>query len=66
MFGCICYRIITNDVSDYINVLVGIAHKICNHLLFVYILTHYLGCLLLLLFVYLWNVVSSPVEKKNN
>jgi hypothetical protein len=25
------YRVITNDVSDYINLLVRIAHIICNH-----------------------------------
>jgi hypothetical protein len=28
---CIKYRMIINDVSDYINVLVRIAHIICNH-----------------------------------
>jgi len=25
------YRVITNDVSVYVNSLVGIAHIICNH-----------------------------------
>jgi hypothetical protein len=28
------YRVITNDVSDYINLLVSIAHIICNHTLY--------------------------------
>jgi len=27
------YRVITNDVSDYINLLVRFAHIICNHTL---------------------------------
>jgi len=27
--------VITNDVSDYVNVLVRIAHNICNHPLYV-------------------------------
>jgi len=27
----VTYRLITNDVSDYINLLVRIAHIICNH-----------------------------------
>jgi hypothetical protein len=31
------YRLITNDVSDYINVLVRIVHIICNHSLFGYL-----------------------------
>jgi hypothetical protein len=25
------YRVITNDVSDYVNFLIRIAHVICNH-----------------------------------
>jgi hypothetical protein len=28
------YKVVTNDVSDYINLLVRIAHIICNHSLF--------------------------------
>jgi hypothetical protein len=28
------YMVITNDVSDYINLLVRIAHIICNHSLY--------------------------------
>jgi len=31
---CPQYRVITNDVSGYINLLVRIAHIICDHLLF--------------------------------
>jgi hypothetical protein len=27
----VIYRVITNDMSDYINLLVRIAHSICNH-----------------------------------
>jgi hypothetical protein len=35
-FVCVCkeegeYGVITNDESDYINLLVRIAHIICNH-----------------------------------
>jgi hypothetical protein len=28
------YRVITNDVSNYINLLVRLAHIICNHPIF--------------------------------
>jgi hypothetical protein len=36
MYVCVCvcvcvYEVIINDVSDYINLLVRIAHIICNH-----------------------------------
>jgi hypothetical protein len=30
------YNVITNDVSDYIRLLVRIAHIICNHTLYSY------------------------------
>jgi hypothetical protein len=30
----VLYRVITNDVSDYINLLVRIAYIICNHSIF--------------------------------
>jgi len=29
----VIYGVITNDVSDYVNLLVRIAHIICNHLI---------------------------------
>jgi hypothetical protein len=49
------YGVITNDVNDYLNLLVRIAHTICNHPLFI-----------IIMFVQLlksWN--SSPLLSRN-
>jgi hypothetical protein len=40
LFMGIKYGVITNDVSDYINLLVKIAHIICNHSLYLRVIIY--------------------------
>jgi len=52
------FRVITNDVSDYINVLVRIAHIICNHLN-IYIYIYMCVCVCVYVFVTLFCYKTS-------
>jgi hypothetical protein len=49
--------VITNDVSDYINLLVRIAHIICNHPLYAWFKNTLITCEM-----YLTILNSSPAE----